>query len=577
MSVENNKMQVDIENLFKQNVNDLSSIKELYRKLKELEERILQVKYIDSTLADKLKKDYEKLKKIILDENAQAKLADDIETINEKLSNDIETINEKLSIDIDPIIENLSNDIGSINLQLDTITNKTKNFINIDFFNGDDDTLKFKQAFEYCNTNKTDLELNGETYFINPDILIYSGQFSIRGVGIEKTIIKCNKTGNVLINTLKDTKIRRGRIENLTIDGNYLVSNNIELYGKKNTIRDCVIKKANALQIKLGDGTSPVWSTEITKCFIEGCDNAETGINNLPAKAIEYTSSATDNYMSDTVVTNCFDTAIIDRGSNNRFINCHVFGYPDNHRPKNCFELNGSFSSVISCQLDTPTVCGVKITGYNNNVSLNNCFWNSNFPSAGSESTVIFDNTNKRCGNNVVTSNTTTYTGTNLSKPYKFIGENIGNIILNNSGNISNDNGNQTFLHPNNYLVINRDGKWYNPLGISRDLINIKTPLSLENDWIAFDDDEVFIRKNEMGIAVLFGRISGGIEDNGTTIFTLPSQYRPSKYISMQSMYRAKDDSYKVCEIGISSSGSVVLNGVSNCKYLLLNNIQILD
>ena len=27
MSIENNKMQVDIENLFKQNVNDLSSIK----------------------------------------------------------------------------------------------------------------------------------------------------------------------------------------------------------------------------------------------------------------------------------------------------------------------------------------------------------------------------------------------------------------------------------------------------------------------------------------------------------------------------------------------------------------------
>ena len=43
MSNENNKMQVDIENLFKQNVNDLSSIKELYRKLKELEEIILQV------------------------------------------------------------------------------------------------------------------------------------------------------------------------------------------------------------------------------------------------------------------------------------------------------------------------------------------------------------------------------------------------------------------------------------------------------------------------------------------------------------------------------------------------------
>ena len=85
MNNENNKMQVDIEILFKQNVNDLSSIKELYRKLKEVEEKITQIKYIDSNLANKLKKEYEKLKKIILDENVQAKLTIDIETIKSKL------------------------------------------------------------------------------------------------------------------------------------------------------------------------------------------------------------------------------------------------------------------------------------------------------------------------------------------------------------------------------------------------------------------------------------------------------------------------------------------------------------
>ena len=63
MPKENNKMQVDIENLIKQNVNDLTSIKELYRKLQDMENKILQIKYIDSNLANKLKKDYEKLKK----------------------------------------------------------------------------------------------------------------------------------------------------------------------------------------------------------------------------------------------------------------------------------------------------------------------------------------------------------------------------------------------------------------------------------------------------------------------------------------------------------------------------------
>ena len=40
MPVDINKHEVDIDNLFKQNENDLLSIKELYRKLKELEKKI---------------------------------------------------------------------------------------------------------------------------------------------------------------------------------------------------------------------------------------------------------------------------------------------------------------------------------------------------------------------------------------------------------------------------------------------------------------------------------------------------------------------------------------------------------
>ena len=80
-----NKHEIDIETLKKQNVNDLLSIKELYRRIEELEKKITQIKYIDSTLANKLKKEYEKLKRIILDENLQIKLTNDIETINSQL------------------------------------------------------------------------------------------------------------------------------------------------------------------------------------------------------------------------------------------------------------------------------------------------------------------------------------------------------------------------------------------------------------------------------------------------------------------------------------------------------------
>ena len=94
MAIDINKHEVDIDTLFKQNENDLSSIKELYRNLKELEKKIIQIKYIDSNLADKLKKDYEKLKRVILDENIQAKLTNDIKEIDEQLTK-IRDINGK--------------------------------------------------------------------------------------------------------------------------------------------------------------------------------------------------------------------------------------------------------------------------------------------------------------------------------------------------------------------------------------------------------------------------------------------------------------------------------------------------
>ena len=66
MPIDINKHEVDINILKKQNVNDLSSIKELYRKIEELDEKIEQINYINTKLVDKIKKDYEKFKSEIL-------------------------------------------------------------------------------------------------------------------------------------------------------------------------------------------------------------------------------------------------------------------------------------------------------------------------------------------------------------------------------------------------------------------------------------------------------------------------------------------------------------------------------
>ena len=201
MSVENNKMQVDIDNLFKQNVNDLISIKELYKRIEELGEKILQIKYNDITLANKLKKDYEKLKKIILDENVQAKLANDIETINEKLSNDIDTINS----------------------QMDTIENKSSYYKSSTEYNavgdcddltgiGTDNTIAFNSLLKKENVKIP------KGKFLITDTINITGNKIIEGSGIYETMLIFNNA-----NTLKsmfektDPNISFLSIKNITI------------------------------------------------------------------------------------------------------------------------------------------------------------------------------------------------------------------------------------------------------------------------------------------------------------------------------------------------------------------------
>ena len=110
-----NKHEVDIETLKKQNVNDLLSIKELYRKIEKIGEKISQIKTNNNAINYMLKKDYENLKRIILDENIQAKLTNNINEINTS-------------------INKINNDINEVSSQLDKIDNKTTNIITPEMF-----------------------------------------------------------------------------------------------------------------------------------------------------------------------------------------------------------------------------------------------------------------------------------------------------------------------------------------------------------------------------------------------------------------------------------------------------------
>ena len=226
MPKENNKMQVDIDTLKKQNVNDLLSIKELYGKLGELGEKITQIKYIDNTLVKKIKKEYEKLEKIILDENIQFKLTNDIETINTqqvKLNKNIETINTQQV--------KITNDIETINSQMDTNTNEinyNKNkvdgiFVNVKFppppfkgCKGDgivDDTVALQNLID----NFLYLEFPEGTYLV--EHLIIKGYRHYFGKNLHKTIIKPKQSSISNFIEMEEEVVQYVRMENIWIEG----------------------------------------------------------------------------------------------------------------------------------------------------------------------------------------------------------------------------------------------------------------------------------------------------------------------------------------------------------------------
>ena len=238
MGNENNKFQVDIENLFKQNVNDLSAIKELYRKLKEVEEKITQFKYIDNTLVKKLKKEYENLKKIILDENVQLQLDNKIDEFNEKLTNDIETINSQLD-------KNAQHLLSWIN-----VTTLIKNNIN------------FNTLLQQCVNKYSIVYIPKGTYEVET-INIPVG-VKIIGDG-EKTIIKhISTTENCFV---LSEGYSGSIIENITITGGAEGTNAIECNRPHCQFNNVKINNYVGNGILLGQTESGIscWCNKLTK------------------------------------------------------------------------------------------------------------------------------------------------------------------------------------------------------------------------------------------------------------------------------------------------------------------------
>ena len=357
MSYDINSQQIDIENLFKQNVNDLASIKELYRKLKELENKISQIKYIDSNLADKLKKDYEKLKRIILDENIQAKLTNDIN-------------------EIDTSINNINNDIGVINSQLEQIVYLLPQS------NGVDDTETVQNAIN----NYKKVQLNGVHIISN---LIINNEVEIIGKNKRSDILKQKSGSNGNVITANGSL----HLSNITIKGNNEADCSGVVYSTKTgesysitgNINNCEILNFKDYGIKLEGNRNMLHAYEvgITSCgtglYIESSDNLLSKLNigdcniNIKVKkgggnvfescalyrANEYciwldheayyssfSNTSIDTNKKQSVYIKQIDTNVNDRG--HKFVGCSFFGNSSsNSGIYNCFELDGAKGVII--------------------------------------------------------------------------------------------------------------------------------------------------------------------------------------------------------------------------------------
>ena len=191
MSIDINKHEVEIDTLFKQNELDLCSIKELYKKLKELDKKITQIKYIDINLADKLKKDYEKLKRIILDENIQLQL---------------------------------DNKINEVNSQLDNITHQRLTTITPQMFGcvGDgftDDTKGLQDAIDYCIANNSMLSSDGSKKYLVSSTINIEGNLNIN---FNMATITTNNSDIGVILKFNNTSDKQCEVNNLRINCNRL-------------------------------------------------------------------------------------------------------------------------------------------------------------------------------------------------------------------------------------------------------------------------------------------------------------------------------------------------------------------
>ena len=461
MPKENNKMQVDIENLFKQNVNDLLSIKEIYSKLEELQGKISQIKYIDSNLANKFKKEYEKLKKIILDENIQVKLTNDIKTINSKfdtIENNIKfvtpeqfgAVGDGITDDTIAVLKALN--YGEVKFNNTYLISQGININNKIHIYGDgkikivpkNERIEFLRLLNNSDclienitieTERTQIETPPENH-----TRITSLGSNVCGIwlqGTENITIRNVK----FFNTEYDIFIGLGMNTNIKIEDCYSRGSSQGIYASQ--LCNSIIRNYNITNaIDLGDGDHCIYfkTDNVNNVIIENCTFVapDENFGNL------IRLSNQSGIVSNISITNCKlkgKTFFNSHSKTNKFINCEIEQIYEAEKPMN--GISGEFQNCIITGLNCSVLLMMHNTTGDNEVIFNNCkitngqiqmqigkltitnseLNSSIYTSTGSPKNIIFMNNN-------FTANTSGY----LIR----CGDNLKSIVMNNFLNCKN-------------------------------------------------------------------------------------------------------------------------------------------
>lgn len=157
----------DVEDLKKQNKFYFENFKEVNRLINNIETEIKNVRNLNNTINYKIQSDYEKLKRIILDENISI-------TLKEEIKNNLKYTNEKLSKKLDNAEfenykNNNENDKKSINEQLDNIENNKTDKSTTQVLQSQVDTIAYIDVTKFTGANDNEMLINAFNYIISLD------------------------------------------------------------------------------------------------------------------------------------------------------------------------------------------------------------------------------------------------------------------------------------------------------------------------------------------------------------------------------------------------------------------------